>query len=631
MCGISAIIGDNQELVRTSLKVMVVAQLHRGPDDSGEHVLPFGRKFLGLGHRRLSIIDLSPLGHQPMVHPVTGDQIIFNGEIYNFEKIRAELLRAGETFKGHSDTEVLLHALSRFGASCLNQLEGMYSFIFLNARRNTLLVARDPLGIKPLYVCSVGGVTLFASEVRSMLATGLIPNKLSQQGLASYMAYGAVQEPYTLIENVRSFPAGHYQEFSADQGNAISAPIPFWRYPSHSTAVREREVIGQIRSTLDAAVRDHMVSDVPVGMFLSSGLDSSIIAGLAMRHTSRLRTFTVGFSDEVDLSELVLASESAKLWKMDHTEIVINKPDAEQACLAWLESLDQPSIDGLNVYLISKVVRAQGIVVALSGLGGDELFGGYPSFTDVPRAMRFLKTVAWLPPAVRGSLAHAMKLHKGNAISEKYRDMALGDGGILDLYLHRRRTMSDSQLSRLGIDPVAIGMTRSIQDPDVISQLNIDKNDPVWTISQLESRFYQGNMLLRDGDTNGMANSLEIRVPILDRRMLDLMYSIPGNVRLPGGRADKHLLKMAFPDLLRNSLTSQAKRGFTLPIRRWMHGPMRPLCEDAINSLKTLGLMNDSGIDEVWKEFMRAPETPIWSRAFALCVLGHYIRRTGLS
>ena len=631
MCGISAIIGENQDQVRTSLKAMVAAQLHRGPDDSGEHVLQFGRKFLGLGHRRLSIIDLSPLGHQPMVHPVTGDQIIFNGEIYNFENIRAELLRAGETFKGHSDTEVLLHALSRFGASCLNQLEGMYSFIYLNTRRNTLLVARDPLGIKPLYVCSVGGVTLFASEVRSMLATGLIPNKLSQQGVASYMAYGAVQEPYALIENVRSFPAGHYQEFSADQGNAISAPIPFWRYPSHSTAVREREVIGQIRSTLDAAVRDHMVSDVPVGMFLSSGLDSSIIAGLAMRHTSRLRTFTVGFSDEVDLSELVLASESAKLWKMDHTEIVINKPDAEQACLAWLESLDQPSIDGLNVYLISKVVRAQGIVVALSGLGGDELFGGYPSFTDVPRAMRFLKTVAWLPPAVRGSLAHAMKLHKGNAISEKYRDMALGDGGILDLYLHRRRTMSDSQLSRLGIDPVAIGMTRSIQDPDVISQLNIDKNDPVWTISQLESRFYQGNMLLRDGDTNGMANSLEIRVPMLDRRMLDLMYSIPGNVRLPGGRADKHLLKMAFPDLLRNSLTSQAKRGFTLPIRRWMHGPMRPLCEDAINSLKTLGLMNDSGIDEVWKEFMRAPETPIWSRAFALCVLGHYIRRTGLS
>ena len=631
MCGISAIIGENQELVRTSLKAMVAAQLHRGPDDSGEHVLPFGRKFLGLGHRRLSIIDLSPLGHQPMVHPVTGDQIIFNGEIYNFKKIRDELLRAGETFKGHSDTEVLLHALSRFGASCLNQLEGMYSFIYLNARRNTLLVARDPLGIKPLYVCSTGGVSLFASEVRSILATGLIPSKLSQQGVASYMAYGAVQEPYTLVENVRSFPAGHYQEFSADQGSAISAPIPFWRYPGHSTAVREREVIGQIRSTLDAAVRDHMVSDVPVGMFLSSGLDSSIIAGLAMRHTSRLRTFTVGFSDEVDLSELVLASESAKLWNMDHTEIVINKPDAEQTCHAWLESLDQPSIDGLNVYLISKVVRAQGIVVALSGLGGDELFGGYPSFTDVPRAMRFLKTVAWLPPSLRGSLAHAMKMHKGKAISEKYRDMALGDGGILDLYLHRRRTMSDSQLSLLGIDPVALGMTASVQDPEVISQLNIDKNDPVWTISQLESRFYQGNMLLRDGDTNGMANSLEIRVPMLDRRMLDLMYSIPGNVRLPGGRADKHLLKMAFPDLLRNSLTTQAKRGFTLPIRRWMHGPMRPLCEDAINSLKTLGLMSDSGIDAVWKEFMRAPETPIWSRAFALCVLGHYIRRTGLS
>lgn len=631
MCGISAIISKNQEQVTTSLRAMVASQFHRGPDDSGQNILPFGNYFLGLGHRRLSIIDLSPLGHQPMVHPDNGDQIIFNGEIYNFQKIRTQLIRLGETFKSNSDTEVLLHALSRFGTKCLKDLEGMYSFIFLDRRNNKIVVARDPLGIKPLYIATKDEITIFSSEVRSILATNLIPRKISPQGVAGYLAYGAIQEPFSIVQDIRMFPAGCYQEFTADNAQPLSSPIPFWSFPKSPSPITEQEVIGQIRATLDSAVSDHMVSDVPVGVFLSSGLDSTIIAGLARRHSKQLRSFTVGFSDDVDLSELVLASETARLWNLDHTEIVINKQAAQESSLAWLSSLDQPSIDGLNVFLISKAVKDQGIVVALSGLGGDELFGGYPSFYDVPHAMDLLQNISWLPKSLRGGLARFTKLHRGKAISEKYRDMAYGKRAIKDLYLHRRRTMSDLQLDSLGINSVSTGLSENFQSPAILESLNINEEDPIWSISQLETRFYQNNMLLRDSDTNGMAHSLEIRVPMLDKRMLDLMYLIPGRVRLPNGKPNKHLLHAAFPDLLRKQLAKQAKRGFSLPIQRWMHGPLRPLCEDALVSLKQTGIVNASGIDTVWTEFLRAPETPIWSRAFSLCVLGEYIRNQQLS
>ena len=228
----------------------------------------------------------------------------------------------------------------------------------------------------------------------------------------------------------------------------------------------------------------------------------------------------------------------------------------------------------------------------------------------------------------RTTLARAATVFSSHAVRQKLVDMMGGSGSVADLYLQRRRAMSDAQLAALGLRAGALGLTPSFQRPEAFDHLRTDERDILWTVSQLESNFYQGNMLLRDGDVNGMAHSLEIRVPMLDRRILDLMFTVPARIRLPAGRADKHLLRAAFAPLLRPALLNQGKRGFTLPIRRWMLGPLRDLCEQGLGSLKAMGALRADGIDDVWRQFLAAPDSPIWSRAFTLVVLGLYVRRT---
>ncbi|HEY1686706.1 MAG TPA: asparagine synthase (glutamine-hydrolyzing) [Tepidisphaeraceae bacterium] len=630
MCGIAGIIGADAELVRKALAAMTLAQAHRGPNDSGENILPFGQRLLGLGHRRLSIIDLSCAGHQPMVHPETGNQIVFNGEIYNFQLMRQDLLSAGDKFAGHSDTEAMLHAMTRWGPDYVKRLQGMFAFVFYDAKAQTILLARDSMGIKPLYVARENGMLLFASEVRGILASGLVSRALDRQGVASLLAYGAVQQPATLFGSIKSFPPGHYQLIDSAHFENAPLPKPYWLPPAPRRDMGETEAVAAVEATLDAAVRDHLVADVPVGVFLSSGLDSTVIAGLAARHTRHLRSFCVGFSDQPDLSELVLAKETAKIFGLDHTEITVNGSDAEQAALEWLAALDQPSVDGLNVFIISKAVHQQGITVALSGQGGDELFGGYPSFTDVPKLKRAMDYLGHLPLPLRSAFASMATFRKSKAVRQKFHDMLATSGSLLELYLQRRRMMSDEQLEALGLDRNQLGMLPGWLPPGALDDFELN-GDSTWCISALESRFYQGNMLLRDSDTNAMAHALEIRVPMLDQRMLDLMFSVPSKVRLPHKRADKHLLRVAFAPLIRPVLARQAKRGFTLPIRRWMLGPLRDLCEHSLISLKRLGILQPEGVDLVWKTFLENPESPIWTRAFNLCVLGLYVRQMNVT
>lgn len=630
MCGIAGVIAEKDRVVRDALAAMVSAQCHRGPDDSGRTFHPFGDRVLGLGHRRLSIIDLSAAGHQPMVHPRTGDELIFNGEIYNFQNIKQDLLSAGESFIGHSDTEVLLYALSRWGPDCLKRLKGMFAFAFYNAREQSLLLARDSVGIKPLYVARFAGGMAFASEVRAILAGGLVDRKLDLQGVAGLLAYGAVQAPLTVVKDVRSFPAGCYQVIHAHGNGVAHEPTPFWTYPERRSEWTEQQVVEQLTPTLETAVREHLIADVPVGVFLSSGLDSTIIAGLAARNSGRLRSFSVGFADQPDMSESPLAAQTAREFGLEHTEIIVNGPQAEAVTMEWSGSLDLPSMDGLNVYLISKVVREQGITVALSGQGGDELFGGYNTFSDIPRLCGLMRKMRLLPRAMRAAVARAATVGRSEAVRQKFLDMARTDGSLRSLYFQRRRAMSDDQLALLGIRAANLELDDSFEPAAALEGLRVDDRDPVWSISQLESRFYQGNILLRDGDANGMAHSLEIRVPLLDQRMLDLMLTVPGPIRLPTGRADKHLLRAAFASLLRPALLNQAKRGFTLPIRRWMNGPMRDWCEHALAGLKSTGCLRNEGIDGIWQSFLSNPESPIWSRAFTLCVLGMYIRKNNL-
>lgn len=630
MCGIAGIVSTNlaEAEIRQALAAMLAAQTHRGPNDAGETVLPFGNGLLGLGHRRLSILDLSSAGHQPMSHPENGDWLIFNGEIYNHASLRDEMKAAGIRFVGHSDTEVLLHGLSRWGIQCLSRLEGMYALAFYNARDHVLTLARDPLGIKPLYLGRLADGFLFASEVRALLASRLIRPTLDQRGLASMLAYGSVQHPLTMFEGIHSFPPGCYQQFGAG-GRAINTkPVPFWSIPKPQTNLQPEYALRQIRQTLQDSVRDHLVADVPVGVFLSSGLDSTVVAGLASKHSQRLSSFCVGFADQPEFSEFQAAAETARLFGLQHTEISISGYEAEAASQAWLKTLDQPSMDGLNTFVISEAVRKQGITVALSGLGGDELFGGYPSFADVPRLHRVLGPLRRLPSPLRSGIGALATFQRSAAVKDKLRDMLDTDGSLLSLYLQRRRCLSTALLKDLGLDHQSLGVGNHYLPAESLADISINDSQPVWTLSQLEMRFYQANTLLRDSDANSMAHSLEIRVPMLDLRLLNLMGTITDSVRLPSKSANKHLLREAFAPLLRPDLLKQNKRGFTLPLRRWMLGPMRESCEHVLAYLKTNSPLRSEGIDKVWNSFLADPESPIWSRAFSLVVLGHYLEQT---
>ena len=318
---------------------------------------------------------------------------------------------------------------------------------------------------------------------------------------------------------------------------------------------------------------------------------------------------------------------TARLFGLQHTEVRLPGVEAEAAAQDWLDNIDLPSVDGLNIFVLSRAVRALGIKVALSGQGGDELFGGYPSFKDVPR-MRSLFGYGRIVPAwLRRRLAHMAAYKKPLAVQAKLSDIAGSDGSLLSIYLHRRRLMSDGQLARLGMHAPALGLSPDFMPAEALEGVKRDGDDPILLVSEYESRFYQSNMLLRDADLNGMAHGLEIRLPMLDTRLLNLVYALPGLVRLPAGAPSKYLLRKAFTSLLRPELLSQNKRGFTLPIQRWMVTSLRPLCEESLAILKESGVLQPEGIDAVWQGFQCEPETPLWTRAFILCVLGAYIRR----
>jgi asparagine synthase (glutamine-hydrolysing) len=359
-------------------------------------------------------------------------------------------------------------------------------------------------------------------------------------------------------------------------------------------------------------------------------LDSTVLAGLATQANVRLKSFTVYFGDQQDIGERVIAAETARAFGLDHTEISMPMSTAQTCFRNWLTALDQPSIDGLNVYTISQAVREQGIKVALSGLGADELFGGYPSFKDVPRLKWFAAGVKPLPQTLRRGLARVATIGRSSAVKDKLSDMLASDGSLRTMYFHRRRSMSDSQLRKLGILPTESGLGSDFLSPEATWDVDANGSDPMRQISQLEFRCYQGNMLLRDCDVNGMAFGLEIRVPFLDRKILDLAHTIPSSVRFPNGHKPKWLLRTAFADKLRPEVINHRKLGFTLPIGRWMAGDLRPLCEASLASLKTTGLLQASGIDSIWHSFLRDPKSQVWSRVLSLVVLGQFLERNSV-
>ncbi len=633
MCGIFGLVSRVGEGSRDVLTRAQQSLAHRGPDDSGVVVIDGSADGsaaapwqIGFVHTRLSIIDLSPLGHQPMQDRVTGNWIVFNGEIYNFRELRKELEAAGVEFKSHSDTEVILAAYRVWGESCLTRLGGMFAFALWDAPRKRLLLARDPMGIKPLYYHQSAQTFIFASEVRTLLATGLVPRKADPTGVLSYLAFGSVYEPWTIVEGVSAVPPGHV--LTVENGSVSSReywnPLQsFSQAESGPSSANGSAAADQLPAILRDAVLSHLVSDVPVGVFLSGGIDSSALVAVLSHNGVRANTFSLVFQEE-EFDERQYSREIARRFSTEHHEITVSQQDTLAVLPEALCAMDQPTIDGINTYLVSNKTRAAGVKVALTGLGADEMFAGYSNFRRVPRMEIILQRLGRLPKLARRPLSACMALFAGNGDrSRKLAELAAGYDSIVHPYFLVRMLFGAAEREAL-FNGGASGECHKDSERVLESVLreSIGQSstlDPVNRVSYLESHWYMRNALLRDSDFMSMAHGLELRVPFLDRALVEACFRIPGDKKLQGD-LPKNLLLASLGVELPREIVNRSKRGFTLPFERWLRGEMRPVVEDALlRSNWDQTSISASAVREVWNRFL-AGETS-WSRPWSLFVL----------
>jgi asparagine synthase (glutamine-hydrolysing) len=634
MCGIVGILTRKGSIPPGILEHATRSLAHRGPDDSGTVLLRETQPEpleLGLGHRRLSILDLSPLGHQPMQDPITGSWIVFNGEIYNFRELREELEVLGVGFKSHSDTEVILAAYRVWGESCLTRLGGMFAFALWDAPRKRLLLARDPMGIKPLYYHQSEQNFIFASEIRSLLQTGLVPRKIDLRGVLSYLTFGSVYEPWTMLEDVKSVPAGHVLIVE----NGLVSRREYWN-PLNS-ALRNRPqpsengaATSQLPSILRDTVLSHLVSDVPVGVFLSGGIDSSALVAVLAQNGVRANTFSLVFAEE-EFNEARYSREVARRFGTEHHEIPISLQDTLATLPEALRAMDQPTIDGINTYLVSAKARAAGVKVALTGLGADEMFAGYSNFRRVPKMEMFSKRFGRLPRLARRPLAASLALFAGKGDrSRKLAALATADDSVthpyfVHPYFLMRTLFGVGEREELFSDNNFPGSQQSLDRVLRESVIASQALDPVNRVSYLESTFYMRNTLLRDSDFMSMAHGLELRVPFLDRALVEACFRIPGKKKLQGA-SPKSLLLSSLGVELPPEIVNRPKRGFTLPFERWLRSEMEPVVGDALAKADWAQTSISAGaVRDVWNRFL-AGETS-WSRPWSLFVLARWCEK----
>lgn len=630
MCGIFGIASHNGSVPSDVLERATQSLAHRGPDDGGTVILR-GRVEksveVGLGNRRLAILDLSPLGHQPMQDPETGNWIVYNGEIYNFREIRARLERQGFNFHSQSDTEVILKSYACWGEQCLQEFRGMFALAIWDAPRHTLFLARDPMGIKPLYFFQSDQYFIFSSEVRTLLGTGLVRRRIDPSGLASYLNFGSVYEPYTLAAGVRALAAGSYLTWRAGQVKQSE----YWNLADSGSVEAEGNARGangerrpnceaEVADLLDESVRMQMVSDVPVGVFLSGGIDSSALVAILSRNGVRPATFSIVFR-EPDYSEAEYSRTVAEQFRTDHHEITVSQQDFFGAIGPAISAMDLPTIDGINTYFVSERARAAGVKVALSGLGGDEMFAGYSSFRTVPRMEGLARAAQRFPRALRAPLASVFAaLAPSNDQSRKLLALARNGSKVIHPYFLSRMLFAPQQQDEL--------MTAKSLDAFQPFEKSLSEildraggYDPVNSVSYLEARCYMLNTLLRDSDFMSMAHGLEVRVPLIDHQLARRTLCLPGSWKL-NGSTPKPLLLRALRAELPGKIVHRPKRGFTMPFEHWLRDALRPQIERSLRRIGDGPLatnISQPAALNIWKDFLAGRTS--WSRPWSLYVL----------
>lgn len=609
MCGIAGIINFTRQIgdsEAVAVDRMTAAQYHRGPDDCGS----FRDANAVFGHRRLSIIDTSVAGHQPMTGETAQVWVTYNGEIYNHRELREELLAAGHAFRSNSDTEVLVHGYEEWGeAGLLGKLRGMFAFALYDSVRHRAILARDRLGIKPLYYWfdSTSGCLGFASEVKAIVAGGLVPKETDREALAGFLLLGSVPSPLTINREVQCLLPGHYL---IAEGGAVRI-TRYWDLDYATDSLQP----GRLAEVLREAVARHLVSDVPLGIFLSGGVDSAGLVALARPAQSRLKTLTIGFG-ETEFNETVEARRIAEHFETEHHELHVSSADFCDELPRVLAAMDQPTNDGVNSYFVSKAAREAGLTVVLSGLGGDELFWGYPHYHWMARNRGLMNMFARAPDFLR-------KLCAGGAVAcgrvrgrEGWMRLgALGENaGPGNLYLAFRGFFPREHVQAL------MGATSS--EMKVLCEGNSERlrapgNHGVSAngVNYIEMKRYLHDQLLRDTDVFGMAHSVEIRVPYLDDEVVGIASMSPANEKT-NGASNKPLLVEAIGEALVSEASRRAKRGFVLPTGRWMKERANTMREMALHA----DVLDKGAINKLWSAFEHGRLH--WSRAWSLVVLG---------
>ena len=647
MCGICGFLFANRTAdAETYVRAMAAAMQHRGPDEEGFLVQQPRAPGLALGMRRLSIMDLQG-GQQPIWNESRDVAVIFDGELYNHRELRERLVLSGHRFSTHTDTEILVHAWEEWGEDCLTELRGMFAFALLDLRQRystaaLLFLARDPLGIKPVYYTQTPEGFAFASEVRALLAAQVAAKTVSADALASYLLFGSVAEPVTMVDGVYSLPPGHGMLLHVPERRRVPRARPWWdpaqspagrdtRKPRNLSAAAER-----LRPMLEDAVRSHLVADVPVGLFLSSGLGSAAIAALAARARPGIPSFTVAFPDMP--YQAALARQVAQRCATQHTEIPLDRVAALARLDEAVAALDQPTIDGVQAYFVSWAAHEAGLKVALSGVGGHELFAGCPMVTDAARLEKLIRFSRFVPAVVRRATAHLLATLMAGGRSPAAGRQAvsawLSPHALPHPYFFARALVPVADLSRLTeprLRPSSIAPDGVTLEPTWLGWLervadHARRLERIAAVSWLELRSYLANTLLRDTDSVSMSRSLEVRVPLLDTPIVEFVLSLPDIARWHQGTQNA-LLVEALAGILPPEILAQRKRTCPLPWESWLRGPLRTRVEASFGDLApTLAPhLHANGVRAVWCAFLAGRTS--WSRPWSLYVLNEWCRR----
>ncbi|MBI3134361.1 MAG: asparagine synthase (glutamine-hydrolyzing) [Bacteroidetes bacterium] len=623
MCGINGIFHFSKSDKRPGeLELMNKMLAHRGPDAEGVYEEPV----IQLGHRRLSIIDISEAANQPLKSADGNLVIVFNGELYNYKSLKEQL--ADYPFKTNSDTEVVLAAFQKWGEHALRAFNGIFAFAVWNKTRQELFIGRDRLGVKPLYYFLSNDVLVFSSSLKSILSTKRSAWHISKSGLVDYLRYQTVHAPGTIVEDIHVLMPGHFLKVNEDDGAVFKE---YWSL-TQAKATRPgsmEQAQKAVCDQLSRSVEMQLVADVPFGAFLSGGIDSSLLVALMSRvRDQKADTFSVVFKED-QFSEKKYARLIAEKYKTNHHELELSVTDFRDLIPEALSFMDHPGGDGLNTYVVSKKTREAGVKMALSGLGGDELFGGYSIFKQLP-ALQQKKWLRSFPAYARRPFARLYNKVNGTVASSKISAlMSLEEFDVEDIYQYYRQVFMDQQIIRLVNFP-KLSPNRVFEiTREQVGYKKAGYSLPLLSkISIAEMSTYMQNVLLRDADQMSMAHGLEVRVPFLDHELVELVLTIDDRFKNPV--SPKKLLVDSFADLLPEEIYNRPKMGFVLPYEVWMKNELRQFCETHINTLKDTGYFQADELGKIGHAFFAGDKNITWSRIWPLVVLSNWMKENNV-